>query len=154
VSDSDELANFPSYQLIDGRWQSNLDELEKWYWKGMERFRSEGSARLHVTYSCQSHAAAVDLAQRLKESHAETVDIIHYGDGPPPKAVSEHIRALSIETEARGNTVSILTNLPGWRVRMTSPVIVVRNDLGTWFAVIKAVSSDNRWHMENSGIGP
>jgi hypothetical protein len=149
-----DFADFPSEEFVDGQWQSNLTELEEWYWKGMQEFRAQGPVRLHLTYRCDSQQAASALVGQLEEYHAESINMVRTGDAGPPQATIERLRALSIEAAQSGATVRILSNSPGWRVRALSPTIGERQELTGWFAIMRVLATDGRWHIEGSGIGP
>ena len=70
-------------------------------------------------------------------------------------------RAIAIEFARAGASVAIAARtaaeLDATLAEMAAlgaNAVAIRADLARWFATIKAASSDPRWHIEGSSIGP
>jgi hypothetical protein len=158
----EEFRNHPTMDWVDGAWRQNLTKLEEWYWQGLQEYRDHGAARVHLSFTCVSQDAAEQLLARLQSQAADSLGMRYQGlESGQPVASLEEIRAQieglqrMLEGPDRPDaTISILESEPGWRIKVTSPIIEDRQQLASLFDSVRALLSDSRWSLEGSGVGP
>lgn len=160
----EKLRNHPTMDFTNGEWRENLSKLEEWYWQGLQEYREQGAARVHLTFKCVTDEDAQELVDRLRAQPLDSVELQDPGSARPnlsPEQLQTQLETLSrVVSDMTGipmrpdATIAILESGPGWRVRAKSQAIKERQQLTSLFDCVRTVLKDSRWSLEGSGIGP